>query len=226
MRTRTRRSCALRLCGLLCHILCCAAHYYRDVIWDDLQSREATGTSQFKVWGCCIHKFTANANSQHTSSGANGHEDEEINHLSWLDRRKSTIRSAVSSLHSRRSSSTSNSRVVLHRAFAFTISYFLTWSFFFISACFNMANKDTPQAIWYLTYILGPLQGFFNLCVYLQPKVSKNKSRAGSNATWCQAVMEAIWYSGSGDQAPGRGGVRGGGPANREHQPREIANSQ
>jgi len=117
-------------------------------------------------------------------------------------------------------SSNSNSRVLLRRAFAFTAAYFLTWSFTFIGICFDLVSKDWPLAIWYLTSMFNPLQGFFSLCIFLQPKVSRIKSSRGDDdVTWCQAIMEAIWYSGGGDQAPGRGGGRGARPANRDHQP-------
>jgi len=171
--------------------------------------------------------FAANTNTHQTSSGANSDEDEGANHHTFLDRLGRIIRSAVSSLKRGRSteqsSSVSNSRVVLRRAFAFTILYFLTWTGYFIVVCFDIGGKDAPDAILYLSAIFNPLQGFFNLCIFLQPSVLKIKSRAGNDKTWCQAVTQAIWHNGRGDRAPGRGEGRGGGHANRAQEPQPDA---
>jgi len=53
----------------------------------------------------------------------------------------------------------SNSRLVLHRAIAYSVSYFLTWTFSVIGVGFDMANVEWPTAIWYLANIFNPLQG-------------------------------------------------------------------
>jgi len=102
----------------------------------------------------------------------------------------------------------SNSRLVLNRAIAYSISYFLTWSFSMIGVGFDVANVEWPTAIWYLTSIFNPLQGFFNFVIYIFPKVMRAKSRGGDNTTWFQAFKIAFW-GGTPNQALGQ----------RRHQP-------
>lgn len=87
--------------------------------------------------------------------------------------RPSFLGTIRTSIHRRRSSASdilpgqgpsnqySKSRIVLHRAKAYSIAYFLTWSFFFMGACFDIANMEWPTAVQYLTSIFNPLQGFF-----------------------------------------------------------------
>ena len=96
--------------------------------------------------------------------------DEGVNHSSWVAR-LSSISVRLSSLDNRRStgqsSSMSNqnqssSRAVLNRAFAYSIAYFLTWSFTIIGLFFDMANVNWPNSIWYLASIFNPLQGVSN----------------------------------------------------------------
>jgi len=57
----------------------------------------------------------------------------------------------------------SNSRIVLHRSIAYSASYFLTWGFFIIGSCFDIANKEWPTPLLYLINTFNPLQGVSRL---------------------------------------------------------------
>ena len=48
----------------------------------------------------------------------------------------------------------------------------------------------------YVTAISLPLQGFFNLVIYMQPKIVSAKKRGGETVSWCGAIKEAFWSRG------------------------------
>lgn len=161
------------------------------------------------------YDFTANINTDQTRSSAansDADDDERANRGSFFNWIRGSISSGGSNVINRQPASSSNSSAVMRRAFAFTISYALTWSFPFMVTCFNIANKEWPLVVWYLYSIFNPLQGFYNLFIFLQPKVSRIKSDGGDDFTWFQAIIEGIWSSGSGERA--RGGGRGGAQQN------------
>mmetsp|Transcript_10408 Transcript_10408/g.19144 ORF Transcript_10408/g.19144 Transcript_10408/m.19144 type:complete len:387 (+) Transcript_10408:597-1757(+) len=97
----------------------------------------------------------------------------------------------------------SNSRLVLHRVIAYSVSYVLTWSFSIIGIGFEIANMEWPTALWYLANIFNPLQGFFNFVIYIFPKVIRAKSRGDDNMTWFQAFKIAF-MGGETGRATGR----------------------
>jgi len=118
----------------------------------------------------------------------NNEEDEEApsswrEKFSWCKRCK-------------RSSTSSNSRAVMDRATAYSVAYFLAWSFFIIGSCFTLVGVEWPTTLWYLATIFNPLQGFFNFCIFMYPKVNKAKSRGGDETTWLEAFGKAFWSRG------------------------------
>lgn len=148
-----------------------------------------------------MEHFGANAFADITarsSTAAVIDTDERRDHGTWLNRLRSSLSTLVNRQSTSQSSSTSNnrrvsnSRLVMRRAVSFTCAYVLTWSFPIIGMCLDVAKIEWPNAIWYLSSIFTPLQGFFNLCIFLQPKVSHAKSRGGDDVTWCQAVARAF----------------------------------
>ena len=48
------------------------------------------------------------------------------------------------------------------------------------------------MVVEYISAILTPMQGFFNCCIFLYPKVTAAKSKGGDGMTWCQAVAKAF----------------------------------
>ncbi len=105
-----------------------------------------------------------------------------------------------------RSSSNSNrdrpqSRAVMRRAFAYSMSFFLTWSWAVFAVIMIMAGANIQDqsirlfAVGYLSAFFNPLQGMFNLLIYMQPKVISAKRSAGGNLSWLQAFRKAFCLS-------------------------------
>ncbi len=60
-------------------------------------------------------------------------------------------------------------------------------------------DTSFPLGVTYVTSIFGPLQGFFNLLVFMLPKViaaKKSKRRGEKKVTWCEAFKKAFWSRG------------------------------
>eukprot|EP00984_Skeletonema_dohrnii_P014272 scaffold5981_cov146-Skeletonema_dohrnii-CCMP3373.AAC.1 len=113
-----------------------------------------------------------------------------------------SIRSSLSSISSRfrRNSSgnnDSNSRAVMHRAFAYAIAYFATWIWALIGEIMTMLKKVENIPLWYhyIWTIMIPLQGMFNFLVYFHPMVKsagKKASREGKDLWYIQAFGKAL----------------------------------
>jgi len=86
----------------------------------------------------------------------------------------------------------STGRVVMVRARAYTASYLLTWSCYIARVVLRLAGVPTPLAVEYLIAIFTPLQGCWNLMIFMYPKVMKAKRSRGGNLSWCQATTEAF----------------------------------
>lgn len=112
-----------------------------------------------------------------------------------LRRLSSTRRSSVSVAcmeQTQGQQQSKQSRLVFHRALAYSIAYFLTWTFFIVGMGFDIAEVEWPTWIRYLTNIFNSLQGFFNFCVYLHPKVLAAKTKGGDSMTWYQALRSVF----------------------------------
>jgi len=96
------------------------------------------------------------------------------------------------SSHSNSSQNNSTSRVVMVRARAYTVAFLLTWSWFTILLVVEIVGRYPPLALLYLTNFFTPLQGFWNLMIFMYPKVMKAKRSRGGNLSWCQATTEAF----------------------------------
>lgn len=96
------------------------------------------------------------------------------------------------------------SRAVLHRAIAYSIAYFLAWSFVIIHISLILAGIEWPTSLSYLTSIFNPLQGYYNFVIFIYPKVLTAKRSKRDNLTWCQAFAKAFRSRG-GDSTRNRG---------------------
>mmetsp|Transcript_23805 Transcript_23805/g.40523 ORF Transcript_23805/g.40523 Transcript_23805/m.40523 type:complete len:495 (-) Transcript_23805:146-1630(-) len=112
-----------------------------------------------------------------------------------------SIRSTLSSISSRfrRNSSVvgndSNSRAVMHRAFAYAMAYFTTWIWALIGEIMTMLKVNVPMWYGYIWTIMIPLQGMFNFLVYFHPMVKsagKKASREGKDLWYIQAFGKAL----------------------------------
>jgi len=108
------------------------------------------------------------------------------------------------SLQRRSSSQARRSRTIWHKAIAYSISYVLSFSFIAVHVIVEgIAKKEVPIAVRYLGAIFIPLQGFYNLVIYLYPTVitiKRKKSRGVKVLSWRQAIVKALWSKGPGDR--------------------------
>ncbi len=89
----------------------------------------------------------------------------------------------------------SRSRAIMHRAIQYSFAWFLSFGIYLI-----VVSSGGRYSILgnYFTSIFVPLQGLFNLCIYMYPKViSARKARHGrEKISWCMAISEAFWSRG------------------------------
>ena len=91
-----------------------------------------------------------------------------------------------------------NSRAVLYKAIAYAAAYWLSWGWTVGATIMILAGieiVDIPLGYLYLWNIFGPLEGFFNLCIFIRPKVvaAKRRGQRGSNISWCRALSRVFW---------------------------------
>jgi len=110
---------------------------------------------------------------------------------STLSSAKSTAGSYFRRKKNRSSSRQSMSRLFVHRAMAYSASFFLTWGWYMAQNVFTVSELPVPLALKYLVAIFNPLQGFFNLLIYVQPKVAQAK-REGNGISWRGAFAKAF----------------------------------
>lgn len=106
--------------------------------------------------------------------------------VSWSARIRSVFKCIRRSSEEQTSTSNqnqrqSNSRAVMHRALAYSTSYFLTWSWFIIGTFCELAGMEWPTILWYLANIFNPLQGVRRLATHLIKQRSVHPS--STNAT-------------------------------------------
>ncbi len=94
-----------------------------------------------------------------------------------------------------------NSRAVLHKAFAHSLAWFLTRTIFNIWHNFT-STPGKNDASFFITLLLNlfmPLYGFFNLLIQVYPividikKASSNDKVDHNSISWSQAFMIALW---------------------------------
>ena len=90
----------------------------------------------------------------------------------------------------------SRSRAVLYKAFAYAVAGFLTWVFNFVNVGIDAAGMKVPVGLEYWTHIFTPLQGLYNLLIFMYPEVISAKRSKKDNLTWPQAIMKAFWSKG------------------------------
>lgn len=101
----------------------------------------------------------------------------------------------------------SKSRSILNKAMAYSCSWLLTWVFWLVYSIFIIAGmgEEIPSSIVYLKYIFMPLQGLYNLTIFMHPKILNAKRSKRNNLNWCQAFVKAFWSKGKDNNKKGRG---------------------
>ena len=81
-----------------------------------------------------------------------------------------------------------NKRSIMHMAMGYALTWILTWGpmliFLFVPSHFT----------GFLVSGIAPLQGFFNIIVYMAPKVRNAKNSKRQKITWPQAIWK-VWTS-------------------------------
>jgi len=92
---------------------------------------------------------------------------------------------------------------------AYSISYALTWTGGVAIQVCEITGRHPPIAFVYVTAIFMPLQGLYNLVIFLYPKVmSAKRSRRGVTLTWCDAFKIAFMSKGPSTRTLTRGRER------------------
>ena len=87
----------------------------------------------------------------------------------------------------------SYSRVVLHKALAYTIAYYLTWGWGIAGETMVLAGKEVPLTLSYMWTIFESLQGLYNLLIFMHPKVLAVKKSQGGDLSWGKAFATSFW---------------------------------
>ena len=137
-----------------------------------------------------------NNSTQHTANSAAGGENSTSNKISI----NSIVSFMKTSFGKKSSRSNSNqeytmSRAVFHRALAYSAAYFLTWGWAILSVILKLAgvwNPRAPIVYDYFGNIFNPLQGFFNLLIFMHPNVMRAKRSPGDDISWCRAFAQVF----------------------------------
>lgn len=124
-----------------------------------------------------LNQGTPRTTNDNANDDVGGRVDESGRVRGFFRRSIASVSSYLKKKFGKRSSDVSNSRKVMYRAIAYSISYYLTWSWTVIYVCIALAGAWNPSgnqahmALAYLMTIFSPLQGFFNFLIFMHPKV-------------------------------------------------------
>merc|ERR1712038_277414 len=96
----------------------------------------------------------------------------------------------------------SQSRAVMHKAFGYSFAWFLSHGMAIIYyvvhfIVFVAAKKHHLVVLAYIISIFHPLQGLFNLLIFMFPKIVAAKNSRRENLSWRQAFWRALWSRGN-----------------------------
>eukprot|EP00956_Cyclotella_meneghiniana_P035096 scaffold111227_cov23-Cyclotella_meneghiniana.AAC.1 len=121
-------------------------------------------------------------------------------HVSKQERRMSRYGTGALNSASEQSPSDQNrdrsfSYAVLNKAIAYSVSYFLTWGWGVGAVIMTLLGVETmPVPYDYLWAMFAPLEGFFNLLIFMHPKVvATKKSNRTDNINWPRAFVKTFW---------------------------------
>ena len=97
---------------------------------------------------------------------------------------------------SRSNKARSQKRAVLYMAMSYSLTWALTWIPLYI-VLFVISSNVTIVT----NSIFQPLQGFYNLIVYMSPKVRNVRNKKRGKLPWCQAIAKALMSRGEKDRA-------------------------
>jgi hypothetical protein len=159
--------------------------------WNDLQRCEIARKSSFKVSsGSEFLLVTAKiiCNTAHFLHVRYGAESLNVGNPSQI-----TADPMTAINEEKKKKDKTLSRIVLHRAMAYTSFFFLTWTGVVIYSGVDLAGASWPIELSFVTNIFNPLQGVFNFIIFVYPKVGAAKSRGGVGTTWIKAFASVLW---------------------------------
>ncbi len=117
--------------------------------------------------------------------------------MDWLLSRSNRSQTA-----SRSNNIQSQKRAVMHKAFGYSFGWFLSYGSHMIGLLIMLSGQGYPLSLLYVGSIFSPLQGFYNLIIFMLPKIisAKNRSRRGESITWWRAFTTAFWSRGKDDR--------------------------
>eukprot|EP00553_Chaetoceros_curvisetus_P007922 CAMPEP_0204617500 /NCGR_PEP_ID=MMETSP0717-20131115/4462_1 /ASSEMBLY_ACC=CAM_ASM_000666 /TAXON_ID=230516 /ORGANISM="Chaetoceros curvisetus" /LENGTH=627 /DNA_ID=CAMNT_0051631055 /DNA_START=48 /DNA_END=1931 /DNA_ORIENTATION=+ len=118
----------------------------------------------------------------------------------------------------------SKSRAVMDKAFGYSFAWILSYGVNIVAFVLRIARSSSsssfgPITFYYIMWIFLPLQGLFNLAIYMYPKVIHAKRQGrGDDVSWCEAVNKAFWSRGSIPKRNRRqSNLRGAGTSSNRH---------
>ena len=98
---------------------------------------------------------------------------------------------------SRSNNARSQKRAVLYMAMSYSLTWALMWIPFYMMLFVFRFNHFSRV----LSGIFQPLQGLYNLIVYMSPKVRNARNKKRAKLPWCQAITKAWMSKGEEDRA-------------------------
>ncbi len=148
-----------------------------------------------------------------------------------LSKRPSSTTTAVPPISIRSNDTQSRSRAVMHKAFGYSFAWLLSYGIYTVYLVMYLFYQYPPIVLDYIWMIFLPLQGFFNLAIYMLPKVVHAKKQGrGKHISWSQAIRKAFWSKGSARTTTrgsngGRTNSRGSRSSSHLRRPRPLRNS-
>ena len=124
----------------------------------------------------------------------NPHDDTNAKHgLLWSFKaswKRFTTKKSPATNGTRSNKAKRQSRVFFEKALLYSIAYFATYIFVFVSSMYYWVGRDVPFGLNMATNIIFPLQGFFNFVVYMFPRVrsARKKTKKG----WFQSFWTGL----------------------------------
>ena len=99
----------------------------------------------------------------------------------------------------------------MFKTLAYSSAWLLTWILYisYMIVIFVVGSLNSPALIHAIVSIM-PLQGVYNLAIYMHPKIlrAKSKSRVDNDITWWRAFVMAFWSKGRDKKKSGLRNVR------------------
>jgi len=108
----------------------------------------------------------------------------------------------IKPITTRSNNARSQSRAVMHKAFGYFFAWLLSHGMAIIYyvvhfIVFVAAKKHHLVVLAYIISIFHPLQGLFNLLIFMFPKIVAAKNSRRENLSWRQAFWRALWSRGN-----------------------------